>query len=353
MYPARFEVRSMRRRVVTAALATTALIAVVTAATPAAVGATSSGGSGTSSPGSIGIRLLDAPNSERGNPRARLYIIDQLRPGTVIHRRIAVSNTTNKTVRPEIYPAAATIENGTFVGQPGKSRSELTSWIDVHTKVLTVAPATSAVDTVTITVPNTASRGERYGVIWAQVTSPPHNPTTVTIVNRVGIRVYLSIGPGGAPPSAFDIDSLTAKRSADHKPWVVAMVHNTGERALDISGTLHLDHGPGGLSAGPFPARLGTTLAPGDVEPVTIPLSRQIPDGPWHARLALRSGFTHRTAIATIRFPRNAGATTVDTPRGNPTPERWFVLAGALLAALLLLLVVIGVRRRSQRSASV
>lgn len=338
----------MHVRIARAALATMSLTVVVAATTSAAAGVSGSGRSGTSSPGSIGVRLLDAPDSERGNPRARLYIIDHLRPGTVIRRRMAVSNTTDRTVRPKIYPAAAAIHNGAFIGQPGEARSELTSWIKVRTNVLSVPSRGSAVDTITIRVPKLASSGERYGVIWAQVTSPPNNRAAVTIVNRVGIRVYLSVGPGGAPPSAFRIDSLTAKRSADQKPWVVAMVHNTGERALDITGALRLDRGPGGLSAGPFPARLGTTLAPGDLGPVTVPLNRQIPDGPWRASIRLRSGFTHRTAVAIIRFPRSAGSITATTQADSSTRGWWAALVGTLLAALLLLAIVFAARRRRQ-----
>ena len=58
--------------------------------------------------------------------------------------------------------------------------------------------------------------------------------------------------PGGAPLSDFTIDSLTAERAPDGRPMILAMVHNTGQRALDMDGTLQLLDGPGGLSAGPF-----------------------------------------------------------------------------------------------------
>jgi len=66
---------------------------------------------------------------------------------------------------------------------------------------------------------------------------------------------------------------------------VRASVHNTGGRALDMNGTLQLLAGPGGLSAGPFPATLGTTPAIGDTEPVSIvwtnpwPDDEPVPDG--------------------------------------------------------------------------
>ena len=84
---------------------------------------------------------------------------------------------------------------------------------------------------------------------------------------------------------------------------VVASVHNSGGRALDMSGTLQLSSGPGGLSAGPFAANLGTTLAIGATEPITIMLDKQVPDGPWHALVTLRSGLLERSARATISFP--------------------------------------------------
>ena len=46
-----------------------------------------------SAAGGIGLRLVDAPATARDDPRAQVYIVDHLAPGTVIHRRIEVSNT--------------------------------------------------------------------------------------------------------------------------------------------------------------------------------------------------------------------------------------------------------------------
>src|SRR5688572_30162225 len=55
-----------------------ALVIAVTAAAPVGAEAT----------GSIGIRLVDAPVTARDDPRAQIYIVDHLAPGTVITRRI-------------------------------------------------------------------------------------------------------------------------------------------------------------------------------------------------------------------------------------------------------------------------
>ncbi|MDQ1582563.1 MAG: hypothetical protein QOF36_617, partial [Microbacteriaceae bacterium] len=160
---------------------------------------------------------------------------------------------------------------------------------------------------ITIRVPTDAAPGEHFAVAWAEVRAAP-NATGVTVVNRVGIRIYLSVGPGGPPAANFAIDTLTARRTADGRPVVTASVRNTGGRALDLSGTLALKEGPAGLSAGPFAAETGTTLAVGQTDDVTIPLDNQVPAGPWNAELTLRSGLLSITANATITFPkRGAG----------------------------------------------
>jgi hypothetical protein len=290
--------------------------------------------------GSIGVQLLDVPLTAYADPRARLYIIDHLHPGTTIHRRIEISNTTTSTVHIVSYPAAATISQGAFVGATAHTPNELSTWTSVLPGAFEVPPDGHAIATVTIAVPRNAPPGEQYGVVWAETRSPAPAGGGITQVSRVGIRLYLSIGPGGAPASEFTIESLTGKRSPDGQPMVVASVHNTGGRALDMSGTLQLSSGPGGLSAGPFAANLGTTLAIGATEPIIIMLDKQIPDGPWHALVTLHSGLLQRSARATISFPATGA-------RSSPFLT-YLIVAGFVL---LLLVGVVGgrVRRRRRR----
>jgi hypothetical protein len=79
-------------------------------------------------PGGVGVRLLDVPADAANNPRAREYIVDNLTPGTIIHRRIEVSNTTRSELHVAIYPAAATISKGSFVGAPAHTANDLSTW---------------------------------------------------------------------------------------------------------------------------------------------------------------------------------------------------------------------------------
>ncbi|WP_371778406.1 peptidase [Streptosporangium subroseum] len=297
---------------------------------------------GRPSPDGIGIRLVDVPIAARADQRARRYIVDHLKPGMVINRRIEVTNSSDTPLRVALYSAAASIGNGRFAFAEDRTSNELSTWTSIAPRGLTLAPHSSSMATVTVTVPDRASTGERYAVAWAEVTTTAP-PGGVSEVNRVGVRLYLSVGPGGAPPTDFTIDTLTTQRTAGGNPMVLAQVHNTGGRALDLTGDLRLTEGPGGMSAGPFDVELGTTLPPGGTGTATVALSDQVPDGPWKARIRLRSGLVERLAQATIRFPSSAGLAAAVPTDADLLPVA--IAAGLVLAATGLTVVLLRRRR--------
>jgi hypothetical protein len=297
--------------------------------------------------GGIGVRLVTAPGNSHVGPLARSYIVERVAPGTSLRRRIVISNTTRSTVVVSVYPAAASLHRGAIVFGAGHSPNELTGWTSVSRDVLRLAPGTATYETVTIHVPRNASAGERYGVIWAAVSSPAPAGGGVTVVNRVGVRMYLSIGPGGAPPSNFAVGRLTAERSATGQPVVVGTVRNSGKRTLDIRGSLTLSGGPGGLRAGPFPVTLGAALGPGASEPATVRLDGRLPRGPWRAQLRLTSGPLQRTTAAMITFPRRAAAAQPSTSAGGSSGRRR--VAEILLVLLALLALALWFTRSPHR----
>jgi hypothetical protein len=286
--------------------------------------------------GSIGLRLLDVPTGSSADPRAQLYIVDHLAPGAKIVRRIEISNGTTDTTHVGLYAAAADIVDSVFVGAAADTPNELSTWTAVGPSVIDVATSARSIATVTVAVPSDASAGERYGVVWAEVRAGAADGAGITNVSRVGIRLYISVGPGGPPAAAFAIEVLTAQRSAEGVPSITATVHNTGGRALDMSGNLQLEAGPAGLRAGPFPATLGTTLAIGASEPVRVVLDEALPAGLWQATITLRSGSIERTAHAAIFVPEvGAGApvkVTESLQIGSTALVKWCA-GGALLTA--------------------
>ena len=280
-------------------------------------------------PAGIGVRLLDIPAATQNDPRARIYIVDHLAPGIQIQRRIQVQNNSNSAQSVHIYPGAATINNGIFVGRNNAAVNDLTTWTTIAQPQLKLRAGEAADVMVTINVPPDAPESEQYAVVWAEVRSAPAEGTNIVQASRAGIRIYLSVGPGNEAPADFSITSLTAARDVHGSPTVTTLVTNTGGRALDITGELTLAEGPAGLSAGPFPLQLSTTIPPGDHQNVVFTLDAELPNGPWDAQLKLKSGLVEREAVATITFP-DAGQGEAVTPRAQ-APLLWIVLGAGVL----------------------
>ncbi len=298
-------------------------------------------------PVGIGVRLVDAPVDARDDPRARIYIVDHLAPGAVIQRRIEISNTTSAAHEVALYASAATIGDGSFVGSADRTPNELSSWTTVDPGASDIAAGGRVTATVTITVPDDAAPGEQYGVVWAETRSDDEGGGVVQ-VSRVGIRLYVSVGPGGPPAADFTIESLTAGRTVDGTPTISAAVRNTGGRALDLDGTLRLSDGPGGLSAGPFAAETSSTLAVGATEPVSIELDERLPAGPWTARVDMVSGLVERSAEAVVTFPDAGPGVAVAAAPGRSRPV-WLYITAAIVALLLVVgLALLWWRRRAR-----
>jgi hypothetical protein len=304
-------------------------------------------------PQTVGIRIVDAPTNRADDPRARQYIVDHLAPGTTIARRVEVSNDTAETQVIQLYAAAAAIKDGNLQFGDGRAANDLTSWTTVDPPTVSPSAGAKSLATVTIAVPADASPGERYAVVWAELPAAVPPGGGIAAVNRVGVRIYLSVGGGNEPASDFGITTFEARRDADGNPVVAALVHNTGGRALDLSGELTLTNGPGGLSAGPFAAKLGTTLGVGQTEPVLVTLDRAIPAGPWDASIVLRSGLVDRDAAATVSFPA-ADASSADpvatraTGSGSDGRSRVLPAVGGVAALGAVSLLLFWLLRRSR-----
>ncbi|WP_427174698.1 hypothetical protein [Arthrobacter sp. 92] len=321
------------------ATAATAVVPGATATPPAA-------------PAGIGIRLLDIPASTQDDPRARTYIIDRLAPGAEITRRIRIENNTGSAQTVRVYSGAAHIEGGSFVGEEAGSRNDLSTWTSVTRPQVDLASGASADIPVTIKVPADAAESEQYGAVWAEVRSAT-DKGAVAQANRVGIRIYLSVGPGNGKPADFTITSLTPSRDGKGTPQLNALVTNTGGRAVDATGELRLTAGPGGLSAGPFAIQQAITIAPGKAQNITFRLPRELPNGPWTAQISLKSGLLERHASAPVTFP-DAGPGETVTPAQDDSGHWFPLLAAACVALLIVAAALLLIRRsRTRRRAAV
>ncbi|WP_203713659.1 hypothetical protein [Asanoa siamensis] len=268
--------------------------------------------------------------------------MDHLSPGTTIRRSFEVANQSNERREFEIYPGAASIVGNEFAFGTDHEGNELTSWTKVSVSKAVLDPGETLDVEATIAVPARASRGERYAVLWAETRAAPDKGGNIGAIRRAGIRVYLSVGPGGEPISSFDIGEVTAARGEDGVPRISTLVKNTGERALDINGTLNLSGGPGSMRAGPYRLATAATLAPGASGIVVAALDAKLPDGAWHLDLELASGTVKR---------KREFAVTIAAPGLSMVAkvvENWWVWVGPIIGALLVLTfaILVAVRRR-------
>lgn len=292
--------------------------------------------------GAIGIRLTQIPASRMDDPRARLYIDDHVNPGTTFTRGLRVSSTSHKTQHLRLYAGAASIKDHQFTVAPDATGNELSSWIKLDRSELDLRPHSNASFKATISVPSWATKGEQYAVIWAEVSSAQPGPkANIALVNRVGIRTYLDIGPGGEPRSDFEISQVHPERSPEGRDQVVATVTNTGRRAIDLSGQLMLSDGPSSLDAGPFPVTRGTTLMPEDHGQITVPVGKDVPNGPWKYRLTLESGRVSHTVTGELTFAKDLRTSgLLGSLMRMPVPLV-LALAGSAFAVLILLMLLL------------
>lgn len=75
------------------------VLALTAAPAPAAGGRAVADGTGRPDGGGIGIRLLEASVNRRDDPRARVFIVDHMNPGSTITRRFEIRNTSPRPQR--------------------------------------------------------------------------------------------------------------------------------------------------------------------------------------------------------------------------------------------------------------
>jgi len=299
-----------------------------------------------SAPGIVGIRLVPLPGKPSANPLARSYIVARLAPGTRLSRTVDIDNATNKVAHVAVYVAAAKIVHGNFIFASDHGANSLSGWTSVSDHELVLAPHSHALDNVNVKVPKSAPSGARFAVVWASVSAAPRSGAGITLVSRVGVRMYVTIGPGGSAPSKFTLASLATARSSSGDALVVTEIHNTGANTLDLTGVLTLTNGPGGLTAGPFHATMGSLLSPGSSEPITVRLPPNFPRGPWRATLRVSSGTLTRSRSATVTFPRRYALRSAAGRGGVPL---WFWAGAVLLLAFAVVALVLSRARPRRR----
>jgi hypothetical protein len=281
-------------------------------------------------PGTLGVRLVPPSGAPSGNPLARSYVVARVAPGAHLTRQVEISNTTDRTMSVTAYVAAASMDEGGFSFAEGHTQNDVAFWTHVSRPLIRIAAGATSIEEVMIRVPRHATAGTGYAVIWAEASAAAPADGGVRLVNRVGIRVYLTVGDGVSATPMFTLSGLHAERSGG-EPLIVAIVHNTGATTLAVAGEVSLADGPDGLRAGPFEVTPGGPIAPGGSESVSARIGSSLPLGAWHARMVVRSGGLTRSVAATVSFP----AAETARPGAADGRQGWTAVAALVLLALL------------------
>jgi len=276
------------------------------------------------------------------------YVTDHVAPGATVSRTVRIGNDGEAPLEVEVSVGGAAIVDDRFTFDaevPGAD--ELVSWASVLEDRVTVPAGDDVRVDIDLLVPPEADAGERYGVIWAAVRGTDASGTSV--VNRVGVRIYLSVGDGPAPTRDVDLELLAIERDDEGSLAGLLTVTNTGGRALDLRGEVTVGSAIGAMA----PAH---TVAPGDSTevPIVFEPDADVQAGRQDATVVVRAAGIERSGEATVVVPDGAGrrgppasiTSPTDRPGGVP------VALAALLAALVGAGVVVLARRRRAASSS-
>lgn len=183
-------------------------------------------------------------NPQPNNPRTQSIFIYQLKAGQQASDGIKILNNTKQAQVVSIEAVDSELASGGAFTceQSGASKTDVGSWISLHSNSVTLSPNSSQVVPFTVTVPNSKSIGvgEHDGCITVQAASQTATASThsgILLSFRTAIRVVVTIP--GKIVKQLDIASIQVNR-AGNKYQVTTVVNNDGNVSLDASLKLNL-----------------------------------------------------------------------------------------------------------------
>lgn len=273
--------------------------------------------------------------------RDRSYVVRTVQPGDEFTDRLLAVNLTDAPLELDVAPVDATITaDGQFA--PGATAEADGRWVAVApNRVRVPARGTMPVD-VRIRVPADAAAGDHIAAVVAQKAGGPTGSGNVRLVQRVGVRVYLTVQSSGESSRtgglvrSFEIKDLRWT----HGTFEID-VQNTGDLLVEPLGTLTISRG--GLDATTDVPVLGT-VPPHELRTFKVPSPRQLEPGNYDARIRLRlvqgGGEQEKTLAFTVDGAVKA-ADDADGKKRRGLPWWLIVLAVVALAG-----VAIEARRR-------
>ena len=192
-------------------------------------------------------------------------------PGTQIIDSVLITNSGSTAAEFLIYATDAIneYETGAFsLLKRDVEPTDVGAWITPASDKLTIEPGQQATVPFNLLVPSDATPGDHVaGIVAAVLTTSEQEGSVVTIEQRVGARVYLSVS--GVPEVGVETVGLVSGFSPSLNPFAPGTVsvsydvRNTGNLRMDVNQKIQIN--------GPFGIPLGTHTP----EPLTELLPRQ------------------------------------------------------------------------------
>ena len=293
------------------------------------------------------------PANSAGPSKRTTFSWTNVKPRTVIHDYVAITNYSQAAVTFQVYATdAVTTSSGSLDLLPhDKLPTDVGAWATFEHSSVTVPARGRVIEPLTLTVPQNATPGDHTGGVVGAVSerAKASNGQPVVVDRRIGVPIHLRVA-GGLHP-VLTVDSVSSGFHGTLNPFgsggtnVAYTVHNAGNVRLSGAQTVSV--------TGPFGTTLATvhpsalpSLLPGESVRVTAHLSGVFPAGPLtvHIKVTPSSGAGVPTLTAAVQpVSRSVGL--------------WATPLAQLLSLVVIVLVGVGAwwllrwRRRTRQAA--
>lgn len=246
-----------------------ALFALTLALSPVALSTLGAAAAPTASAadGEITWSVEPSPTSE-GQRRTFEYSVD---PGTQIVDSVLITNQGTTTADFLIYATDAIneVDTGAFgLLKRDETPTDVGAWISLASEKLTLDPGMQATVPFNLLVPSDAAPGDHVaGIVASVLTQGTDDGAAVTLEQRVGARVYLTVS--GVREASAEVSGVTSAYSASWNPFGPGEL--TARYDVTNTGNIRLDVNQAVIVTGPFGIPLGEI----EPEPISELLPRQ------------------------------------------------------------------------------
>jgi hypothetical protein len=249
------------------------------------------------------------PSTAKGPDGRSTFTWTNVKPRTVLHDYVGVSNFSAHPVTFQVYATDAFVTSSGSLSllAAATKPTDVGTWVHVARHTVRVPAHARVNEPFTLTVPANATPGDHTGGVIASVSQKgAGHGADVTVDRRIGVPIYLRVS--GALHPVLAIESISTGYHDTINPFggggtnVSYTVHNTGNVRLTGTQTVTV--------TGPFGVTLATAhptallqLLPGDSLRVSTHLSGVFPAGPLTVHVRIRpaavTGLSHKSAPLT------------------------------------------------------